>query len=83
MIKEEVKVGWYLNPISVILLLFIVLGPFALPVLYKSPKFSKALKTILTVAVLVYTLFMIFASLEIRRELYQRMEELRGLLEQM
>jgi hypothetical protein len=82
-IKEEVKVKWYLNPISVILLLFFVLGPFALPLLYKSPKFSKTLKTILTIAVLVYTLFMIFASLEIGRELYQRMEELRGLLEQM
>jgi hypothetical protein len=82
-IKEEVKVKWYLNPISVILLLFFVLGPFALPLLYKSPKFSKTLKTILTIAVLVYTLFMIFASLEIGRELYQRMEELRGLSEQM
>ena len=83
MIKEEVKVKWYLNPISVILLLFFVLGPFALPLLYKSPKFSKTLKKILTIAVLVYTLFMIFASLEIGRELYQRTEELRGLLEQM
>jgi hypothetical protein len=82
-IKEEVKVKWYLNPISVILLLFFVLGPFAPPLLYKSPKFSKTLKTILSLAVLVYTLFMIFASLEIGRELYQRMEELRGLLEQM
>jgi hypothetical protein len=82
-IKEEVKVKWYLNPISVILLLFFVLGPFALPLLYKSPKFSKTLKTILTIAVLVYTLFMIFASLEIGRELYQSMEELRGLSEQM
>jgi hypothetical protein len=82
-IKEEVKVKWYLNPISVILLLFFVLGPFALPLLYKSPKFSKTLKTILTIAVLVYTLFLIFASLEIGREVYIRVEELRGLLEQM
>lgn len=83
MIKREVKVKWYLNPVIVVLLLFFVLGPFALPLLYKSPKFSKTSKTILTIVVTVYTLFLIFASLEIGRELYIRMEELRGILEQM
>jgi hypothetical protein len=83
MSKEEGKVKWYLNPISVVLLLFFVLGPFALPLLYKSPKFSKTSKVILTIVVIVYTSYLIFASLEIGRELYRRMEELRGILEQM
>ncbi|MEI9475176.1 MAG: hypothetical protein WCO26_01170 [Deltaproteobacteria bacterium] len=35
MSKEEGKVKWYLNPISVVLLLFFVLGPFGLPLLYR------------------------------------------------
>jgi hypothetical protein len=83
MSKEEGKVKWYLSPISVVLLLFFVLGPFALPLLYKSPKFSKTSKVILTIVVIVYTSYLIFASLEIGRELYRRMEELRGILEQM
>ena len=77
MSKEEGKVKWYLNPISVVLLLFFVLGPFGLPLLYQRPKFSKTLKIMLTVVVIVYTSLLIFASLEIGRELYTRMQELR------
>jgi len=76
--KEDGKIKWYLRPISVVLLLFFVLGPFALPLLYKSPKFSKTSRIILTIVVIIYTSFLIFASLEIGRELYIRMEELRG-----
>ena len=83
MSKQEAKVKWYLNPISVVLLLFFVLGPFGLPLLYKSPKFSKTLKIILTVAVIVYTSLLILASLKIGIELYTRMQELRGMLDQL
>jgi hypothetical protein len=78
--EEEGKVKWYLRPVSVVLLLFLVLGPFGLPLLYKSPKFSRTLKVILTIAVIVYTSYLIFASLEIGRELYRRMEELQDML---
>ena len=54
--KDKVKAKWYLNPVIVILLLFFVLGPFALPLLYRSPRFSKTLRIILTIMVTVYTL---------------------------
>ncbi len=77
---ENEPVKWYLRPISVILSLFFVLGPFGLPLLYRSPRFSRRLKAILTVAVLIYTLYLIFISLEIAREIYKRMEELREIL---
>jgi polyferredoxin len=80
MLKEDQKTKWYLRPISVVLLLFFVLGPFGLPLLYKSPRFSKASKIILTIIVIIYTSYLIFASLEIGRELYIRMEELQELL---
>jgi polyferredoxin len=78
--KEDRKEKWYLRPIGVVLLLFVVLGPFGLPLLYKSPNFSKTLKIILTIAVILYTSYLIFASLEIARELYSRMGELQDLL---
>jgi len=78
--KEEGKVKWYLKPISVILALFFVLGPFGLPLLYKTPKFSKKVKIILTIAVIIYTSYLILVSLKIARELYQRMEEFQGML---
>jgi len=78
--KEDGRVKWYLRPISVVLLLFFVLGPFGLPLLYKSPQFSKTLKIILTIAVIIYTSYLIFASLEIGKELYRRMGELQDAL---
>ena len=80
MLKEDRKTKWYLRPISVVLLLFFVLGPFGLPLLYKSSKFSKASKIILTMVVTFYTFYLVFVSLEIGRELYKRMEELQELL---
>jgi hypothetical protein len=78
--KEDGKVKWYLRPIGVVLLLFFVLGPFGLPLLYKSPAFSKTIKIILTIAVILYTSYLIFASLEIARQLYSTMGELQEML---
>jgi hypothetical protein len=80
MLKEDGKVKWYLRPITVVLLLFFVLGPFGLPLLYKSPQFSRPIKIILSIAVIIYTCYLIFASLEIGRQLYSRMEELQDML---
>jgi polyferredoxin len=80
MLKEDRRTKWYLRPIGVVLLLFFVLGPFGLPLLYKSPNFGKASKIILTIAVIMYTSYLIFASLEVTRELYRRMGELQELL---
>ena len=77
--KEDEKVKWYLRPVAVLILLFFVLGPFGLPLLYKSPKFSKALQIILTVLVTIYTFYLIYASFEIGREVYRKMEELQGI----
>ena len=79
-IQEDRKTKWYLRPISVVLLLFFVLGPFGLPLLYKSPKFNRTSKIILTLVVMIYTIYLIFISLEIGRELYGRMVELQELL---
>jgi hypothetical protein len=78
--KEDGKIKWFLKPMSVVLLLFFVLGPFGLPLLYKSPKFSKTSKIILTIAVIIYTSYLIFASLEIARQLYSKMGELQDML---
>jgi len=78
--EEDGKVKWYLRPIGVVLLLFLVLGPFGLPLLYKSPAFSKTVKIVLSIAVILYTFYLIFASLEIARQLYSRMGELQEML---
>jgi hypothetical protein len=80
MAKEDEKVKWYLRPMSVVLSLFFVLGPFGLPLLYRSPKFSRKMKILLTIAVVVYTFYLIFVTLEIAKELYRRIEEFREIL---
>jgi hypothetical protein len=80
MAKEDEKVKWYLRPLAVIVSLFFVLGPFGLPLLYRSPKFSRKMKILLTVAVVVYTFYLIFVTLEIARELYRRIEEFQEIL---
>ena len=80
MTKQEEKVKWYLSRLAVILSLFFVLGPFGLPLLYRSPKFSRKIKILLTVAVVVYTFYLVFATLEIAKEIYRRIEELREVM---
>lgn len=50
---------WYHGRVTVLLMLFFVLGPFGLPLLWKSPHFSKLWKQILTVLTLVYTALML------------------------
>jgi hypothetical protein len=74
-VGKEGKVKWYLRPLGVVLLLFFVLGPFGLPLLYKTSKFNRKLKILLTIAVMIYTAYLISASIEIARKLYMRMEE--------
>ena len=64
---EERKSKWYLNPIVVLLLLFFVLGPLGLPLLYKSPHFGKTSKLILTIIMIFYTAYLIYETVVIVR----------------
>lgn len=46
---------WYHNIWVVLLLIFFVLGPFGIPLIWGSPKFSRAVKVALTLLTLAYT----------------------------
>ena len=50
---------WYHSRGMVFLMLFVVLGPFGLPLLWKSPHFTKGWKHILTALTLLYTLWVL------------------------
>ena len=54
---------WYYRPWWVLLMLFLVLGPIGLPLLWKSPRFSRWSKIALTVAVAAYTILLAEAVL--------------------
>lgn len=73
---ETKKNAWYLEPIAVILLLFFALGPFALPLLYKSPKFGSGAKISLTILTLLFTGTVIFYSYQAINQTLQRLDEM-------
>jgi hypothetical protein len=52
---EQPQIPWILTKTGVLVMLFLVLGPFGLPFLYKSPAFTKGQKAFWTAAVLLYT----------------------------
>ena len=79
MLNEIGKSKWYYRPVAVILLLFFILGPLGLPLLFKSPHFGKTSKILLTIAVLIYTAYLVYATIQITRELFRMMEELQEL----
>ena len=55
--EPPAPIKWYYRPVWVLVLLFLflVLGPLALPYLWRSPGFSRRLKVALTVLVIAYT----------------------------
>jgi hypothetical protein len=58
---------WYHRPFWVIVMLFVVVGPFGLPLLWKSPQFSRAAKVVLTVAMIAYMGLFVNESIRILR----------------
>ena len=53
---------WYYTVPGVLLLLFVLVGPFAIPFLIKSPHFGKKSKIFLTIAVILFAILMIAAA---------------------
>lgn len=47
---------WHQEPLVILVLAFTLLGPFAIPMVWQTPKFSKGIKVVLTVVLVVLTL---------------------------
>ena len=43
----------------VLAILFFVAGPFGLPLVWKNPRFSKGVKIVLTLVMIVYTVWLV------------------------
>ena len=72
---------WYHGIWFVLAMLFFVLGPLGLPLLWKSPRFTTVWKWALTVLVLLYTLWLILGTVHLGQAIYQRTQELLGTLQ--
>jgi hypothetical protein len=69
---------WYYRPVWVPLLLFVVLGPFGLPYLWKSPRFSRAMKVTLTVLLVAYMGLFVGETVRLFRAVTAEMNALEG-----
>jgi len=65
---------WYYRPWAVVVLLFFVLGPLGLPLLWKSPSFSRRWKIVLSVAMVVYTVLLVDSTVVAVRMALERLE---------
>jgi hypothetical protein len=55
--------AWYLHPVAIILLGFLVLGPFVLPLVWRSPLMPTWGKWTLTILLLAYTAFLVVLTI--------------------
>jgi hypothetical protein len=79
MFGENLKSKWYLNPIVVLILLFFVLGPLGLPLLYRSPHFGRKTRIALTIIIIIYTAYIIYETVVIVQSMLKwiwQMEEM-------
>ena len=60
--EDKTPPRWFYSIGFVLVMLFFVLGPLGLPLLWKSPRFPLWAKILLTAAVLVYTLWLVLFS---------------------
>ncbi|HPO12906.1 MAG TPA: hypothetical protein PLI09_05640 [Candidatus Hydrogenedentes bacterium] len=53
--KQKSGDAWYYHPVWIAVLAFVLIGPFALPLVWKSTRMGVTLKLILAVLILAYT----------------------------
>lgn len=70
------KTPWYYEPIIVILIGFFVLGAFAVPLVFRSPKFTPAAKWTLSFLLIVYTVVVVGTTLWSSLIIWNRFAEL-------
>jgi hypothetical protein len=63
--QDAKKKKWFYSVPFVLLMLFAVAGPLAFPLLWRSPKFGLASKIVLTIAVTILTIFLLWLTYKI------------------
>lgn len=76
---QKQKNKWFHKPIFIILMIFLI-GPFALPLVWISPLLRKTIKLLLTILIVIMTIWMLKISLDTYNILLQEMTELKAVL---
>ena len=77
--RSETKPGWSESPWAVLSALFLFVGPLALPMLWRSRRFSTAWKIVLTVVVVALTVLVIWLIWYVVAKALQPLSEFRAL----
>lgn len=64
---------WHQNIWLVLLLLFFVVGPFGLPLVWNNPRLSRPVKTVLTGVMVVYTVVLVQMIIRIYQSVTQEL----------
>ena len=72
---------WYQNIWLVLILLFFVLGPFGLPLVWKNPRFSHAVKITLTLVMVVYTVALVAMTIRMFQAVAQGVNQFNSTLQ--
>ena len=80
-VSPSAKSKWYHNIWFVLFLLFFVLGPFGLPLVWKNPRFAPWVRWLLTLAMVVYTILLIQMTMTLVRVVTQSVNQMTGALQ--
>jgi hypothetical protein len=75
----ETKVKWYLKPL-IIFMIILAAGPFALPLVWKSPSFKRWQKIAITALLVVLTIWLIKISIDLYHLLLKELKSLSEIL---
>ena len=70
------KPRWYYNVWFVLFMLFFVVGPFGLPLVWKNPRFSRWIKIALTLVMVVYTMALVDVTIRAFQAVMHEMGQL-------
>lgn len=73
---EQPTPKWYYNVWFTLAMLFFVLGPLGLPLVWKNPHFSRGVKIVLTLIMVVYTVWLVDLTVRMFRAVMQEMNHL-------
>ena len=74
------KTRWYHNIWFVLFMLFFVLGPFGLPLVWKNPRFSRGVKVTLTFVMIVYTAVLIEVTMKMVQAVSESVKQFQSTL---
>ena len=72
---------WYHNLWFVLFMLFFVLGPFGLPLVWKNPRFARWVKVALTALMVLYTVALIDMTARMVRAVMEQVNQFNATLQ--